>query len=123
MVDYVSLAATAERLINANGRDVTIVQKDRTPADAGKPHRAGGSSDTSVGPVKAVIVPFNADDVDGTLIRRDDKRAFVAANDTGVSLIEKFDTITDGSDTWRIEAVVVINPGATRILYDIQLRR
>jgi hypothetical protein len=123
MVDYVALAATAERLINANGRDVTIVQKDRTPADANKPHRGGGASDTSVGPVKAVIIPFSADDVDGTLIRRNDKRAYVAANDTGVSLIEQFDTLTDGSDTWRIEAVDVINPGATRLLYDIQLRQ
>lgn len=123
MVDYVELAATAQRLINENGRDVTIIRKDRTPADANKPWRGGGTSDTTVGPVKAVIFPFNAADVDGTLVRREDKQAWVAANDTGASPIETFDELIDGSTTFQILSVEVINPGDTLLVYQLQLRR
>lgn len=123
MIDYVSLAATAQRLIGANGRDVTLVKQDRAPADSLKPWRAGGVNDVSVGPLKAVIVPFDSDDVDGSLVRRDDKRALVAANDTGVALIEQFDILVDGADQWRIVRVSTINPGDVRVVYDMQIRR
>jgi hypothetical protein len=122
MVNYASLATTAQRLINENGRTVTLTKTDRTPADSNKPWRAGGSSDTTVD-VVAVLVPYESKDVDGTLVKRGDNRAYVAALDTGAELIEDYDTLVDSSDYWRIQAVEVINPGDTRVLYDIQLRR
>jgi len=123
MVDYVSLAAVAKRLIDANGRDLTIRKKDRVPADSNKPWRAGGTSDTDVGPLKGVLVPYESKDVDGTLVRREDKRALIAANDTNPDLIEQFDSVVDGSDVWRIVSVETLNPGDVRLIYTLQLRR
>lgn len=121
MVDYVSLAATALRLIDTNGRDVTLTKKDRTPANAAQPWRGPGVADTTV-VVKAVVFPFDAEDIDGELVRREDKRAFVSASAAGVNEVEDFDFLTDGSDIFKIQRVRVIAPGDTRVLYDIQLR-
>lgn len=123
MADFVALAATAKRLIDANGRDVTLRQLDRGHANGSQPWRKPGATNVDVGPLKGVIVPFESNDIDGTLIRESDKKALVAANDTGANEIEKFDELIDGSDIWKIVRVKVINPGTTRVLYIIQLRQ
>ena len=125
MVDYVSLAATAKRLIDANGRDITLTKRDRTPADSAKPWRGGNATPTSVGPVKGVLVPFESEEVDGSLVRRDDKKALIAANDDDSELLEQFDVLIDGdaTDPWRILTVEVINPGDTRVIYKMQVRK
>lgn len=122
MVDYVSLAATAERLIAENGRDVTLVKRSETPADAGKPWRGTTADDTSI-TVKGVVIPFEAEDQDGDLFRREDKQAFVAADATSPNEIESFDELDDGSDTYKIINVELIHPGDTRVLYVLQVRK
>jgi len=123
MVDYVKMAATAKRLINKNGRSVTLTKKDRTAANSSKPWRGPGTSDITVKNVKAVIVPFDTEDVDNQLVRRGDSRAYVAASDTDPNLIEDFDDLLDGTDKWKIIDVSIINPGDKRIVYDMQLRK
>lgn len=123
MVNYVSLAATAKRLIDSNGRDVTLAKLDRTPADVNKPWRAGGGSDTTTGPLKAVIVPFEAEDDDGAVTRSEDMVAYVAASDTDPAEIETYDRLLDGADVWRIKKVITINPGDTRVVYEIMIER
>lgn len=123
MVSYSSLAAVAQRLIDENGRDITITLKDRAAANPSEPWRANGSSDTVVGPVRAVVVPYSTQDVDGTLVQREDKRALVAALDVDPSVLENFDLVTDGSDVWRVVASRIVNPGDTRVIYALQLRR
>ena len=58
MVDFVSLAATAQRLIEENGRSVTLFRKDRTPANAAEPWRGPDLTApdpvAGIGPVKVV---------------------------------------------------------------------
>lgn len=122
MVDYASLAATAERLIDENGRDVTLVKRSETPADVSKPWRGTLADDTTL-VVKAAIVPFEAEDQEGDLVRREDKQAFVAANVTSPNEIENFDEVDDGADTYKIVSADVIEPGDTRVLYVLQLRK
>ena len=122
MVDYVSLAATAERLINQNGRDVSLLRNERTPSDPANPHRGGGTTVTTLGPLRAVLIPFESDNQEGTLVRRNEKRAFVAAN-VAAGEIETFDQLVDGSTTWKIVDVDTINPGSVRVMYDLQLRK
>jgi hypothetical protein len=123
MVDYAALAATAKRLIDENGRDVTLTRKDRTPVDPAKPWRAGGTTDTTIGPFRAVVVPYTEEEMGGTLIKRGDRQALVSGLDGSTNLVEQYNTLTDGSDIWKIEAVDIINPGDTRVVYTLQLRK
>lgn len=77
-IDYASLAAVAQSLIGDNGRNVSLVQSSRTPADPSKPWRAGGTA-TTISPVKAVLVPYDEEEGEEN-IKRGDTMAFVAQN-------------------------------------------
>lgn len=122
MVDYANLATVAKRLIDENGRDVTLRKIDRGHANPAEPWRAPDITNIDVGPIKGVLVPFNANDIDETLVRAEDKKALISANDGGVNLIEEFDVLLDGSEEWKIVNVKVINPGDTRVIYILQVR-
>ena len=123
MVDYTSLAATAQRLIEKNGRTVTITKMSQVAADPNKPHRARNpATQTSVSP-KAVIVPFDREQVDGSNVMVDDKMVMVAQSSvTGVDL-SSYDYVTDGSDQYDIVKVSKIQPGDTSVVFMIQARR
>lgn len=126
MVDYVNLAATAERLIEANGHSVTVTQQGQTPTDPTKPWRGQSTpARDSVAGIAVVVDPATM----GYEVRNEDnvKRAdeivlFAANNDDGKSL-ENFDTITDGSVVWKILRTQVLKPGATRLLYIFEVAR
>lgn len=127
MVDFTSLRATAERLISENGRDVTLVKRLRTADDVAKPWRG-----PPVGPdvtivAKAVFVEFEEEDFDSTLVRRGDKRALISAKVVealdATTMLEEFDTVLDNTVEWKVVNVVVIEPGTSRVLYDVQLRK
>lgn len=130
MVDFTSLRATAARLISENGRDIILVRKDRVNlADPTKPWRGTtGASEIQV-TAKAVIGRFEAEDFSGTLIRRGEKQALVAAsaaeiaaNDASVEL-ETFAHVLDGLTRWDIDGGEVIEPGPVRVLYILNLRQ
>jgi hypothetical protein len=128
MVDITSLRSTAERLISENGRDVTLVKRDRTAGDGAKPWRGPASPGTDVSvTAKAVFVDFEEEDFAATLVRRGDKRALVSAkvieelNSTAV--LEEFDVVLDGTVEWKIVSTTIIEPGPSRVLYDLQLRK
>lgn len=123
MVDYTSLAATAKRLIEKNGRTVTITKMSQTPADPAKPHRARNpAADTSVTPT-AVVVPFEREQVDGSNVMVDDKMVLVAQESVSGVDLQSFDRLTDGSDEYDIVKVKKVNPGPTSVVYMIQVRR
>lgn len=58
MPDYTRLAATAARLIKNNGRSITFVKLDETPADPTEPWNGPASSDTTLA-LNGVFVPPN----------------------------------------------------------------
>lgn len=126
MANYTRMAATAKRLIEKNGRTVTLVRLSRSALDTNKPWR-GPDPDPDPAPAaitcKAVIVPYEAKELEGSLIRNGDKRAFIADTSLPDHDLEKFDTLIDGGDTYKIVSVALFNPGDVRLLYEIQLRR
>jgi hypothetical protein len=77
-VNYVRLAELALRLIRDNGRNVTFIRNSRTAADSNKPWRGVDTAHKSSVTVRAVVVPYTQFEIDGTLIRNGDKRAYVA---------------------------------------------
>ncbi len=126
-LDYAALAAMAQSLITGNGRTVTLRKLDQVVADPAKPWR--GPSQASPSPtnllnVPAAIVGYHERDVDNDIVRRGDKKALIASSDvkTGQDLAE-YDQLVDGSDTWKIVGVRTIEPGDTKLIYILQLRR
>lgn len=121
MVNYVSLAATAARLINKNGADVTLRKQSRTLDEPSKPWRGTDSSDTTV-TVKAVLLSFRRKDIDGEIVRRGDRRALIAFDAAG-SGIETYDELEDvDGNVWRIVDAEFIKPASIGVLYKLQLR-
>lgn len=122
------LAAVAKRLIDREGRDISIVKLDEDPADPTKPWRSSaaprGSAATAVAG-KGVFVPLSGSDLGLTFTSGDEDSTvclFPGSSDGGNQL-EDFDEIIDGSQRWRIAETQVLQPGATRLLYAFLVQR
>lgn len=131
MVNYVSFQNLAERLIEANGRDLSLVRRDQgNPTDPAKPWRGSTEVDTITVVVKGVFIEFEKEDFDGTLVRRGDKRVLIAdksVTDEGGSAsnlkIEDYDHVLDGGTRYKILSAELIEPGPLRIMFDLQVRQ
>jgi hypothetical protein len=131
-INYTRFRAVAERLIEENGRSMSLRRMDQgNPADPLRPWRASDGDDNIALTVIGVFIDFDLEDIDGTLVKQGDKRVLVAATsvedaaEVGMDFdeVEDFDSLFDGSENWKIVKVNVIEPGTLRILYDIQVRK
>lgn len=128
-LNYTRFRALADRLINENGRSLTLLRKDQgNPVDPAKPWRSSTEADEIEFSVVGVFIEFEKDEVDGTIVKRGDKRLLIAAKDIddqspANTNVEDYDEITDGTVVYRIINAQVIEPGDTRILYDLQVRQ
>ena len=131
MVDFASLKSLAERLIEANGRDLTLVRRDQgNLVDANQPWRGSTEVSEISFVVKGVFTEFEKTDFDGSLVRRGDKRVLISDQSVldesaGASnlKIEDYDHILDDGVRWKIISAETIQPGPTRIFYDIHVRQ
>jgi len=131
MVDYASFRLLAERLIEANGRTLSLVRRDQgNPVVAAQPWRASTEAATITVAVLGVFIEFEKEDFDGTLVRRGDKRLLIAdksvIDEGGAApnlLIEDYDHILDATIRWKIITAELIEPGDTRIMFDLQVRQ
>jgi hypothetical protein len=127
VADFVKLAATAQRLITANGRQVTIAKFGSSPADDSKPWRGRREYHEAEVTGYAAFVPGSmlrsmiARDDQGVL-REGEYALFAADDDDGYDLRD-FDAIEDGGKTWKIKSVELIAPASTRVLYMIEVER
>ncbi len=130
MVDYTSLRNLAERLIETNGRTLSLVRRDQgNPVDVAEPWRASTEAAEILVSVLGVVIEFEKEDFDGTLVRRGDKRVLVSDKSvTDVSSaanlkIEDYDHLLDGTTRWKIIMAETIEPGPLRIYYDLHVRQ
>lgn len=134
MVDFVSLAATALRLINENGRAVTIRQLGNTPVDVAQPWRGPTDELVPVRDSQSGIAIFTTDRVrqgiawglatdfiDG--VKSSSHVCLFPASSDGGKNLEEFDEIVDGSTIWRIVRAELLQPGDTKILYAFEVMR
>ena len=119
MATYVSLRATAQRLIQKNGRTVIYTRKGTTIADVAKPWE-GKSGDSTLS-LKAAFIEFTLVSVRGNLVQAGDKRVLIAADDLGI-IPDTKDTILDKNVTWNIVSVEAIDPSDAAIVYDFHMR-
>ena len=120
-----SLQALADRLIDRHGRTVTFVKSGTTAVTGGKPWLGVTDSAASVAPgteteARAAFLNYREKAIDGTIIRRGDKRCLVSGTVAG---LETMNAVRDGSATWQIVACDVLEPGDGRMLYDFQVRQ
>ncbi len=118
-VNYTSLAATAERLIRENGREVTIVKRSAA-APTGEPWEDDGTSEAETTlTVDAVFF----DEMLGSLPGEPDAdrtwigQILIAADDDGGNALEGFDLIRDSGRHIELATVAPLKPGPTRVLY------
>lgn len=126
MVNYVKSAATAKRLIEANGQDVSLYRKSETPSDSTKPWRGPATltANTLVATVKGVVVDMSDKDVDGTLIRRSDRKLMIANDSLPTNVTtEDIDFVRIAGEDFKVVSSNPLQPGPIRILYEFILRR
>lgn len=137
MPNFVKLAATAARLIEASGRTVTLLKYNRDPADAGEPWRgpitSAEPSEAEGGaavPATAVFVPASgggfgskATDREQTLVRDAQQIALVASNSIDGADLREFDALRDGADVWKIVSAEELRPGSTSLVWEVVLTK
>jgi len=128
VANFTKLAATAKRLIDANGRTVTITKQGSVPANSNQPWR--GQNSTIAGSVTGTAVFVSTEpgslgiqwlNPDNT--KRGDQVAFFAANNDGGKELETYDTITDGDKVWKIVRAQLLAPADTRLIYIFEVAR
>lgn len=133
MVDYVKLAETAKRLIEANGRTITFVREAETREDPLKPWDGPGSDiaapPTEV-PLYGVFVPPNTVRQFGvTALGQGTEFNDVIAFSEQIAIVfpethdlRTFTHIID-SERWGIIGLQVLKPADTQLLAFVAVRR
>ena len=108
--DYSGLASTAQNLIDKFGRDTTL----RTNV------LSGSEFDPTITPtdstIKAVFLSYKSAEVDGTLIKTNDKMLIT------YTLLDTKNEIVDGGKKYEVVNVDEIKPGITPMIYKVQIR-
>lgn len=133
MVDYVAVAATAKRLIEANGRQVTFYAADQTDSDPTKPWLGPATVKSGAGTsLYGVFVPPNTVRQFGlTALGRgtDFDNLFRVSEQIGIVFpeggldVRQFSIVEDGGIDWKIIGIQELKPGDLNVLAFVGLRR
>ena len=122
---YGVTAAKAQALIKKYGRKITINHvADAVAADPDKPW---DTTDAPDGPVTfdtfGVFIAYDSKDVDGDKIKGTDLKLLVSPVGMPFEIANR-DTVTDSKHgDLSIQDIDPIEPGDTRVLYTLQVRR
>lgn len=133
--DYQQIAAAVDELLPQFGRAITLMKTPRAAADAEKPWNGPAEWNDASPPaghsisVDAVFVggaarfsgtrpAFAADDADSLI--RHGRSGYLVSGSVNADLRE-FDRIDDGGQLWKINAVNVLQPGPTVLLYGLEV--
>lgn len=117
---YARMAETTLRQIDDKGRLVTLVKPNSGIYDPVNGTFGGGAS-VEIG-VKALFTNYGQRDVDGDLIRSDDKLCLIAAASLSGEPTTA-DRVKQGLTEWAVVSVQTIQPGDTPLLFKVQVRR
>ena len=125
------MATTARRLIDKNGREMSIIKLGKTFADPSAPWRGQGNPrqvpDAEVA-ARGVFVPLysqvflGSGEKESKGLMRGEQICLVAAPPSGENLVD-FDEIVDDEVHWKIVRPQVLRPGATSVMYAFEVRR
>lgn len=139
MTDFVKAAATAKRLVEANGRAVTLFLSNRTPDDPSKPWRGSSSQphpskDGAQIPVTMAFVPASGSgfgkmiqDTGGSLVVAFDQVGLLASDSIPARFapkdVEECDRVRDGDDIWKVITRGHLRPATKSLLFVLGLTR
>lgn len=131
MVDYVKLAATAERLIKANGRPIQFVKKGSTLIDEDKPWLGSNGEGEVKIDLHGVFVPPNTVRQFGltALGEGTDYTDLVSVSEQicitspGEHDLRSYPTLRDGTVEWGTIGIQLLKPGPTQILAFVGVKR
>lgn len=120
-LDYTEFVTIAKELIGDAGRSIKVQRLSATAADAAKPWK-GPSSPTVATEVTTTglfleifsFLKLGLEVTDDNLLKRIDQVVLIAQTPSDIS---EYDTIVDGTTTWKIDWVRVLKPGSTILIY------
>lgn len=130
MVDFVRLAATADRLTRANGRAFTMIRQSKTDADSNKPWGAVTGAETTLD-LNGVFVPPNTVRQFGLtalgqgtqIVDLVNKSEQIIITYPGENDLRQYQEVLDGGVRWGIVGLQVLRPATTYMLAFIGVRR
>lgn len=132
MVDYVRLAATAKRLIDKNGRQISFVKLNETPENSSRPWNGPDEdgADTLLA-LRGVFVPPNTVRQFGLTALGEgtefqDLIAFsqqIIITAQGENDLREYTSVIDRSDRWGIIGLQVLRPADVTLLAFVGVRR
>lgn len=114
--DYARARATAERLIANFGQSATLTKTANTSTAYNPTRTATGYT------CIAAVLDFRNSEIDGTLIKQGDKKAYVSTRGLAVSPAVH-DTLTIGGEVHAILTVTPLAPAGTVVYWEVQARR
>lgn len=132
MVDYVKLSAAALRLIQTNGRVITLVQENKTPADPTQPWKGPTPGTETTDTISAVFVPPNTVRQFGLtslgkgteFIDMMDRSEQIAIVNPEARELTTFSHIEEADKTrWGIIGLQLLKPADVQLLAFIGVRR
>lgn len=132
MADYVTLAATARRLIRANGAPRTLVKAGAVPADSSKPWRGaddprGDDAETATAYALAVnpsgAASLGLKSISEDLLKRTSAILVFEAPLSGITDLRTVDFVRDGDGESRVTFVETLRPAAVDLLHFVGVAR
>ena len=116
--DYARMVATADRMITRFGTAGTL----RRPTSSGTPYNPTPGAPVDYA-CRFVVSDYSAMEIDGTRVLATDKKVMLAKGSLTVEP-ELSDLLVDGaSSSYRIVAIKPLQPGATVVMWELQVRR
>ena len=111
-------------LLRDHGYDLTFrrINNGGTYDPATGTITGGSNSDETI---RAIFLNYNANDVDGTLVQRGDRKAVIAATYNGTAITKTpqiNDELRDEGDAVRLVSIQTIKSGASILAYICQAR-
>lgn len=123
--DYTEFESLADSMIEDFGRSITVLKSGTTRTSSTQQWRgvSDGFANSTAGTevtTYGVFLEYNERDLTEE-VKRGDQMLLVAAE--GKADLSAYDGVRDGTRTWRIVSSKLLKPGATRLLYQMQVRQ
>ncbi len=129
----IRLAKTAKKLIEKNGRSISLIKSEGVSVNPSKPWRKNNTpwiGGTEVVVVGVFVNPKSASDlgtgeslVAGMLLDSRYKYVLIAEDSSPGNDYASFDYLKDGSELWKINHTEVLKPGEKSIVYLMELQQ
>lgn len=116
---YAEMAATAAEMLREFGVSVTVSRLTPGAYDPETGTNAAGTTQTWT--PWGVMLEYSQREIDGTNIKAGDQRVYMS---TTADLDPKpADTVTIGTEVWRVVTSRTLAPAGLKVLLDVQVRR